>query len=222
MLRPGNAPTSRGALALLTRLLGELQERYPQARILVRLDGGFAGPELLTFLDEVCVDYVVGLPGNPRLERLAAPYLDAVRLRSALTGTTEHDYADARYAARSWDRERRVVIKAKVVQHPGREAKNNPRFVVTNLADDPRRLYERVYCQRGVPLRHAVAAGRTRPRRPQRIARHPVLRLPTSTPPRGEALSAACRRNARCLDEPDSDDAGPTIGVPPDGNPLRT
>jgi hypothetical protein len=149
MLRPGNAPTSRGALALLRRLLDRLQERYPGVRILVRLDGGFAGPELLRFLDEVCVDYVVGLPGNSRLARLAAPYLDAVRLRSALTGTTEHDYAEARYAARSWDRERRVVIKAEVVQHPGREAKDNPRFVVTNLAGDPRRIYERGYCLRG-------------------------------------------------------------------------
>src|SRR5205823_8003848 len=61
MLRPGNAPTARGALAMLSRLLQELQERFPNARILVRLDGGFAGPEMLYFLDEVCVDYVVGL-----------------------------------------------------------------------------------------------------------------------------------------------------------------
>lgn len=33
--------------------------------------------------------------------------------------------------------------------HPGRELKDNPSFVVTNLRGDPQRVYERVYCQRG-------------------------------------------------------------------------
>ena len=149
MLRPGNAPTSRGALAMLTRVLDALQGRFPRARILVRLDGGFAGPELLHFLDEVGVDYVVGLTGNPVLARRAEPFMDAVRLRSTLTGITEHDYAAVHYAARTWDRERRVVIKAEVTQYPGRELRDNPRFMVTNLTGDPRRIYERIYCLRG-------------------------------------------------------------------------
>ncbi len=68
MLRSGKAPTSLGALMMLERLVGELQERFPRARLVVRLDGGFAGPGLLEFLDEVEVDYVVGLRwhGPPR------------------------------------------------------------------------------------------------------------------------------------------------------------
>jgi hypothetical protein len=149
LLRPGNAPTGRGARALLQRVLGPLQERFPDARILVRLDGGFAGPELLTFLDEVCVDYIVGLTGNAVLDRRAEPFMETVRLRSHLTGATEHDYAETRYAARTWERERRVIIKAEVTRYPGRDPRDNPRFVVTNLRGAPRRLYERVYCQRG-------------------------------------------------------------------------
>jgi len=36
-----------------------------------------------------------------------------------------------------------------VVRHPGRDPKNNPRFVVTNLPGAPRTVYEQVYCQRG-------------------------------------------------------------------------
>jgi hypothetical protein len=39
-------------------------------------------------------------------------------------------------------------MKAEVVRHPGRDPKNNPRFVVTNLADPPQTVYE-LYCQRG-------------------------------------------------------------------------
>ena len=81
-LRPGNAPTQRGALTILTRVIERLQERFPHVRILVRLDGGFAEPELFTFLDEVDVDYVVGLPQNDVLERRAALHMIEARLRS--------------------------------------------------------------------------------------------------------------------------------------------
>ncbi len=65
------------------------------------------------------------------------------------TGRTEHLYGETRYAAQTWSHQRRVVMKAEVVRHPGRDPKNNPRFVVTNLADAPRTVYEEVYCQRG-------------------------------------------------------------------------
>jgi len=42
-----------------------------------------------------------------------------------------------------------VIVKAEVVRHPGREPKENPRFVVTNLAQTPKWIYERIYCERG-------------------------------------------------------------------------
>ncbi len=149
VLRPGNAPTQRGALAILKPLLERLQERFPQARILVRLDGGFAETELFTFLDEVDVDYVVGLPQNEVLVRLAALDMLTARERSLASGQTEHVYTELTYAAGTWDRERRVILKAEVVQLEGREMRDNPRFVVTNLQRSPRRIYERLYCMRG-------------------------------------------------------------------------
>ena len=167
MLRPGNAPTSLGAVMLLSRIVGDLQERFPRARLLVRLDGGFAGPGLLEFLDEVGVDYAVGLPSNPVLVRGAEAMLAPMRLRSEMTGTTEQVYGECRYAAQTWERERRVVIKAEVVRHPGREMRDNPRFVVTNMRGTPKRLYERTYCMRGEienrikELHHGLAFDRT-------------------------------------------------------------
>ena len=148
-LRPGNAPTQRGALPLLKRILEPLQRRFPQARILVRLDGGFAEPELFTFLDEVGADYVVGLAQNEVLGRRAALDLITVREKSLASGHTEHLYTDFTYGAGTWDRERRVILKAEVVQLEGREMRDNPRFVVTNLQGSPRRIYQRLYCQRG-------------------------------------------------------------------------
>ncbi len=148
-LRPGNAPTARGALTLLKRIVGRLQERFPRARILVRLDGGFASPSLFEFLDEVDVDYVVAMGSNDVLARHAALDLVVARLLSEATGRTEHVYFDFPYAAGTWDRERRIVCKAEVVRHEGREPKLNPRFVVTNLTGKPQRIYERIYCMRG-------------------------------------------------------------------------
>ena len=147
-LRPGNAPTQAGALTLLKRIIGRLQSRLPQARILVRLDGGFAEPELFEFLDAVDVDYVVAIARNKVLEREAELEMLIARVLSEASGVTEHVYTDFHYAAGTWDRERRVVCKAEVVRHEGREPKLNARFVVTNLADPPQTVYE-LYCQRG-------------------------------------------------------------------------
>ena len=42
-----------------------------------------------------------------------------------------------------------MVIKAEVVQHPGREPRDNPRFVVTTLRQCPAWVYEQIYCARG-------------------------------------------------------------------------
>ncbi len=148
-LRPGNAPTQAGALPLLKRVIGRLQERFPQTRILVRLDGGFASPELFEFLDEVGVDYVVAIAKNEVLERLCGLEMLVAAAMSEASGESERVYTDGRYAAGTWSRERRVVCKAEVVRHEGREPKLNPRFVVTNLAGKARRIYERVYCPRG-------------------------------------------------------------------------
>jgi hypothetical protein len=166
MLRAGNAPTSRGALAMLSRLVHRLQERFPRARIRVRLDGGFSQPEMFQFFDEVGVDYVVAIQRNPVLLRLVAPLMGAVQARSALTGQTEHDFHETRYATRSWLHERRVIIKAEVTRCPDRDPRDNPRFVVTNLRLTPERVYA-FYCQRGEienrikELHHGLAIDRT-------------------------------------------------------------
>lgn len=167
VLRPGNAPAQRGALPLLMRILGRLQEDFPAARILVRLDRGYAGPELLEFLDEVNVDYVVGVASNAVLKRHAALAMIEARQLADARGETAHLYTECRYAAGTWDRERRVLIKAEVVQLAGREPRDNPRFVVTNLTRSPKRIYERIYCARGdlenriKELHHGVEIDRT-------------------------------------------------------------
>jgi len=148
VLRPGNAPATRGAQGLLRRLLTKLRAAFPDAVCRVRLDGGFAHPKLFAFLERQQVEYVVAMASNTRLAKRIQRLMGKARMRSKATGRTEHLYGDTRYAARSWKRKRRVIMKAEVVRHPGRDPKNNPRFVVTNLPDAPEAVYT-LYCQRG-------------------------------------------------------------------------
>ena len=149
VLRPGNAPATRGARGVVWRLLELLREAFPKARFLVRLDGGFATPEILDLLDFERVDYVVAMAENAVLTRRAEAAMIEARALSARSGQTEHVYTETRYAAKTWSRERRVVIKAEVVCLAGREPRDNPRFVITNLRPTPRFVYEHVYCARG-------------------------------------------------------------------------
>jgi hypothetical protein len=127
-----------------------IQYRFPGARIRVRLDGGFAHPYLLDFLeDDPKLEYVIAMPKNAVLKRKAKPAMRQVRKLSRQTGETEHVYGEARYAARTWPRQRRIIIKAEIVRAEGKKPKDNPRFVITNMKQTPQWLYEEVYCQRG-------------------------------------------------------------------------
>jgi hypothetical protein len=95
------------------------------------------------------VEYVVAMASNAVLKRKAEEAIEIARLISGLTDETEHVYDETRYAAHSWKRERRVILKAEVVQQGDKAPKENPRFVVTNMKQNPQWIYEQVYCQRG-------------------------------------------------------------------------
>ncbi len=142
VLRPGNAPGSAGAIGILRRLIARVSDAFPKARIRVRLDGGFASPEVLDFLDcEPKVEYLVNLAANAVLKRKAEAAMKRARRASEITGQTEHVYGECQYATRTtWPWKRRIIYKAEVVRAANKEPKDNPRFVVTNL---------KTYCQRG-------------------------------------------------------------------------
>jgi len=151
VLRPGNAPGSAGALGILRRLIARVGDAFPKARIRVRLDGGFASPKVLDFLDcEPKVEYLVNLASNAVLKRKVKSAMQWAGRASKVSGQTAHVYGECRYATRkTWPWKRRVIYKAEVVCAVNKEPKDNPRFVVTNLKQNPQWIYEQVYCQRG-------------------------------------------------------------------------
>jgi hypothetical protein len=151
VLRRGNAPGSAGAVGILRRLIARVSDAFPKAKIRVRLDGGFASPKVLDFLDcEPKVEYLLNMASNAVLKRKAESAMKQARRASKTSGQTEHVYGECRYATKkTWPWKRRVLYKAEVVRAADKEAKDNPRFVVTNLKQSPQWIYEQVYCQRG-------------------------------------------------------------------------
>ena len=167
VLRPGNAAGTAGVVSLLRRLLPKLWRAFPGAQLRVRLDAGFATPEIFAHLDAAGVEYVVAMAGNAVLARHAEPSIAPLRTVVATTQETATTYAEAAYQAGSWEAPRRTIIKAEVVWHHGREPRDNPRFVITNLRQTPEWIYTHVYCARGdsenrfKELKLALAFGRT-------------------------------------------------------------
>jgi Transposase DDE domain group 1 len=167
MLRPGNAGNTAGAGSLLRRLLPKLWRAFPRARLRVRLDAGFATPEIFALLEATGVEYVVAMGTNAVLARHAEPYIAPLRALVATTHDTATSYGEAAYQAGTWPAARRTIIKAEVVWHHGREPRDNPRFVITNLRQTPEWIYTHVYCARGdsenrlKELTDALAFGRT-------------------------------------------------------------
>ncbi len=148
MLRPGNATAKLGCIGMLKRLLPRLRQAFPKARIRIRLDSGFTGPELYEFFESEGLEYIVSMAKNVVLLGLAASAMDIVR-QDADNDIETVCYDEAQYAAHTWPRERRVIIKAQITYHEGRQPKENPRFVITNLKGSPQHIYEAIYCARG-------------------------------------------------------------------------
>lgn len=147
-LRPGNARCYRGVVALLRRVVPQIRKCFKKARVRVRLDSGFSNPALFDELERLKVEYVVGMGGNKVLNRYAESAMEDARAAVQKSGETETVFTEAKYKARSWSGERRAIIKAEVVCHPGRDPKDNARFVITNLRQVPQNVYA-IYRARG-------------------------------------------------------------------------
>lgn len=137
-------------MGILRRILELIRRCFPQAQIRIRLDGGFAHPRLLDFLDDQPrLEYVVAVAKNAVLKRKVKTVMPQARRLSRQSQQTEHVYSETWYVARKWNYPRRVIIKAEVVRQAGKKPKDNPRFVITNMKQSPQWIYEKVYCQRG-------------------------------------------------------------------------
>ena len=143
-LRRANQEAAAGAVAEVARIVDAVRERWPGVEILVRADSGFCREELMAWCESNRVEYVLGVARNERLQRRIARPMAQARQQAQTTGQARLFCEFRHRTLKSWSRARRVIGKAEYTH-----GKENPRFVVTTLSDEPRALYERVYCARG-------------------------------------------------------------------------
>jgi Transposase DDE domain group 1 len=147
-LRPANIDAAAGSVEETARIVAQIRARWPEVRIVLRADSGFAREALMAWCEANGVDYVLGLAKTDRLIGAIIGKLAAAAAESEATGKPARRFKDLAWRTRkSWSRSRRVVAKAEWTQ-----GEANPRFIVTSLtagAGDGRYLYEDVYCARG-------------------------------------------------------------------------
>ena len=147
-LRKADIDASAGAVEEIARIVAQIRARWPDARILLRADSGFAREALMAWCEANRVDYLFGLARNERLAAMIEGELAAARGAAERSGKPARRFKEFFWSTlASWTRERRVIAKAEWTQ-----GEANPRFVVTSLSKgeaEARRLYEKVYCARG-------------------------------------------------------------------------
>lgn len=150
-LRPADQDGATHAWAILALLVKRFRQVWPDVKITFRGDSGFCRWRMLRWCDRHQVSYLVGLARNQRLQALAQPLMEQAKAQVSEQDPRPRVFGEFAYAAGSWDKERRIIAKAEYLpgQRPEEEAKENFRFLVTNLAGEGQGLYEETYCQRG-------------------------------------------------------------------------
>lgn len=145
VLRAGNAHASKGAAAILKRIIRRLKQAYPKVTILVRADAGFAVPAIYRLLEREKVKYAIGLITNERLRKRAANLVVEAEEGFAKTGQKQRVFGSFYHRADSWSRSRRVIAKVERLTRG-----LNTRFVVTNvLFESADEIYDSIYTGRG-------------------------------------------------------------------------
>ena len=145
-LRPANIDASAGAVEEIAGIVAQIRARWPEVRIILRADSGFAREALMAWCEANGIHFIFGLARNRRLARAIGAELFAARTESQATGQPARRFKELIWSTRkSWSRKRRVIAKAEWTQ-----GEANPRFIVTSLTDgDGGSLYEQIYCARG-------------------------------------------------------------------------
>jgi len=143
-LRPADRDAAHHSWAILSLLVRRFRQVWPKVQIIFRGDSGLCRWRMMRWCDRHEVGYILGLARNSVLEKMAAAWTKQAEAQFTATGQKQRLFHELSYAAETWDRERRVIVKAEHLdQGP------NLRFLVTNLPGDPQALYEDLYCQRG-------------------------------------------------------------------------
>lgn len=146
ILRPGNVHTSKWNERFLAIIVKKIRERFPKMRIIVRADAGFSGAAFYKVVDELNIEFTVGISSNERLKQLFQKDIKEVSEKYV-----QHDQpfqkfvGPFQYQAASWDKPQQVYAK---IESTGRGL--NVRFFVSSLEGlKAKHIYWKFYVLRG-------------------------------------------------------------------------
>lgn len=128
LLRPSRIDGAHHAAAVIKLLVTRLRQVWPETTFIVRGDSGFCRQLLMRWCERHQVGYVIGVARNARLQKLVAHWEAELEVTYQTHGTKQRLVREFRYAAESWNTERRLVMRLEF----GSQGRN-PRFIVTNL-----------------------------------------------------------------------------------------
>ncbi len=143
-LRPSKIDGAKHSWAILSLLVKRFRKEWPGVKIIIRADSGFCRHRMLNWCERHNVDYIIGIAKNKRLQGKAAHLIKEAQKDFESTNEKQRLFEWIRYGARSWDGEKRVIVKA---EHGSKGA--NPRFVISSLKGKAQKLYDDLYCARG-------------------------------------------------------------------------
>lgn len=143
-LRPASKDPAMHVGAVLRLLVAEIRKKWPKTHIIFRGDSGMCRHHILGWCERNGVGYVVGLAKNSRLEAFSEKTMKKAKKKFKKKGEKVRLFCQFQYKAGTWKKARRVIGR---IEHS--ELGKNPRYVVTNLQDGKRRVYEDRYCARG-------------------------------------------------------------------------
>lgn len=134
------------AVAAIDEVVTRLREEWPRLELRLRADNGFATPAMYALCEKHDVEYFINA-GSHAVFQEAPTTVEALAVAEKQyqedTSRTVMVYADMKHQAKSWEVERRIVIKAqRTAIGP------DTRFLVTNSKLTPKGVYEE-YSQRG-------------------------------------------------------------------------
>jgi Transposase DDE domain group 1 len=84
-LRPASFDAAAGAVAEVARIVAQIRDRWPNVRIVLRADSGFAREELMAWCEANSVHFLFGLQQNERLVAEVAGELARAEVKSRRT-----------------------------------------------------------------------------------------------------------------------------------------
>jgi len=108
----GTASPTLGVVDDLEHLVARLRAVWPDVRILIHADSGFASPGFYEGCERLRLDYTVGLKINAVLKRPSDDLLAEAVARFEATGQPQRLFTAFWYQAGSWPAARWVIVKA--------------------------------------------------------------------------------------------------------------